>query len=134
MKNENPVNVEQARVILGGEKPCDCVRLGRSPDKDCPHCFGRGVVAKPWSRSYMCAVKKAMGIKSRNFFLSDVRKFIRENPEFTSKKTAPADTFKSLLVETLGWLKAIRANASHGSDVGKLINRVEKKLATCHLP
>jgi hypothetical protein len=37
-----------------------------------------------WSSSYMSAVKRAMGIRSRYFFLSDVCKFIRNNPTFTS--------------------------------------------------
>lgn len=37
-----------------------------------------------WCSSYMGAVKRAMGIRSRYFFLSDVRSFIRNNPGFTS--------------------------------------------------
>jgi hypothetical protein len=34
MKTENPVNAEQARFILGGDKPCEfCVN-----DPKCAHC------------------------------------------------------------------------------------------------
>jgi transcriptional regulator with XRE-family HTH domain len=53
---EKPVNCKQAREILG------------------------------WGTSYMSAVRRAMGISSRYFFVSDVRKSIRDNPTFTSSQ------------------------------------------------
>jgi hypothetical protein len=96
-KDETPVNAEEARRILGGDRP--------------------------WSRSYMSAVKKAMGVKGRYFFVSDVRTFIRENPDFKSKdSTFDGDTFKSLLGEALEYLRS-------GSAPNKLVQRIERKLA-----
>ena len=74
----------------------------------------------------MSAVKKAMGIKSRNFYVSDVRKFIRDNTDFTSKPAAGgADTFKSLLVAALDTLRTNNFNAMDRS----LVTRIERKLA-----
>lgn len=95
-KDETPVNAEQARHILGG--------------------------SRPWSRSYMSAVKKAMGVKGRYFFLSDVRTFIREHPDFKSKdSTFEGDTLKGLLEEALNYLR-------QGAPP-KLVQRIERKLA-----
>ena len=56
---ENPVNLKQACKVLG------------------------------WGETMMSAVKKAMGIKGRYFFLSDVRKFIREHPDFRVRDVYP---------------------------------------------
>jgi hypothetical protein len=55
---ENPVNSEQARAILGAP-------------------------GKPWGRTRMSAIKKAMGITTRYFFVSKVRRWLRDNPDFT---------------------------------------------------
>lgn len=38
------------------------------------------------ARSYVSALRRAMGIKSRYFFLSDVRKYMRDHPDFTSSQ------------------------------------------------
>lgn len=57
---ENPVDSKTARVELG--KP-----------------------GKPWGRSYMSAIRKLMGIKSRRFFLSDVRAWLRKHPDFRER-------------------------------------------------
>ena len=38
------------------------------------------------ARRYMSALRRAMGIKSRYFFLSDVRKYMRDHPDFTSSQ------------------------------------------------
>jgi hypothetical protein len=56
---ENPVNSKRARRELG------------------------------WGETMMSAVKKAMGIKARYFFLSDVRMFIREHPDFKIRDVYP---------------------------------------------
>jgi len=73
----------------------------------------------------MSAVKKAMGITSRNFFVSDVRQFLRENPGFKSKdSTYTGDTFKGLLEEAL---KALSGREDH---CPKLIMRIHTKLAS----
>ena len=93
-----PVNCDQARRILGG--------------------------ARPWSRSYMSAIKSAMGIRSRYFLVSDVKQFLRDNPDFKSKRNAPGETFQALLAEALEALKS-----SPKGSMG-LINRIERKLAT----
>lgn len=55
--NENPVSIEDARVELGKPGP-------------------------PWPRVRLTAIKKAMGITSRWFYVSDVRKFLRVNKDF----------------------------------------------------
>ncbi len=121
MKDETPVNAESARHILGGSRPCrKCAAPGSA---ECEECHGQAVVVTPWSRSYMSAVKKAMGIKSRHFFASDVRKFIRDNPGFKSKdSTFEGDTLKSLLGEALEYLRSSAAP-------NKLVLRIERKLA-----
>jgi hypothetical protein len=49
---ENPVNSKSAQAVLG------------------------------LSETYITALKKAMGIKGRYFFLSDVRKWMRSHPDF----------------------------------------------------
>lgn len=57
---ENPVSCEQARVLLGEPGP-------------------------PWPRNRIYAIRKAMGITSRWFFVSEVRKWLRKNPNFKAK-------------------------------------------------
>ena len=71
MKNENPVNCETARIELG--KP-----------------------GKPWGASRMSAIKRAMGITSRYFFLSDVRRWLRANPNFREQDIYPKKNKVSL--------------------------------------
>jgi len=61
---ENPVNIETARVELG--KP-----------------------GKPWGRTRMSAIKKAMGITGRYSFLSEVRQWLRQNPNFQQRDIYP---------------------------------------------
>ena len=39
--------------------------------------------------SMMSAIKKAMGIKCRYFFLSDVQKWMRKNPQFQLRDSYP---------------------------------------------
>jgi hypothetical protein len=56
---ENPVNLKQACKVLG------------------------------WGETRMSAVKKAMGITGRYFFLSEVRKFVRDNPNFRVRDAYP---------------------------------------------
>lgn len=53
---EIPVTCKQAREILG------------------------------WCRSYMSAVRRAMGLKRRYVFVSELKAFIRKNPNFTSSQ------------------------------------------------
>jgi len=121
MREETPVNAEQARHVLGGSRPCSQCG-GAANNVACGECRGKGEVATPWSRSYMSAVKKAMGVKGRYFFLSDVRTFIRENPDFKSKdSTFEGDTFRGLLEEALDYLR-------QGAPP-KLVQRIERKLA-----
>lgn len=62
--SENPVNAKVARAELG--------RPGR-----------------PWCSARMSAIKRAMGIRSRYFFLSDVRKWLRAHPEFRLEDVYP---------------------------------------------
>jgi len=63
---ENPVNAITARVELG--KP-----------------------GKPWGTTRMSAIKKAMGLTNlRYFYLSDVRKWLREHPEFRERLVYPS--------------------------------------------
>lgn len=57
---ENPVNCEQARVLLGAP-------------------------GKPWPSNRMTSIRKAMGITSRWFFVSEVRKWLRLHPNFKAK-------------------------------------------------
>lgn len=59
ISEENPVNSKRAREVLG------------------------------WGETMMSAIKKAMGIKGRYFFLSDVRKFIRDHPDFKVRDAYP---------------------------------------------
>jgi hypothetical protein len=55
-RNENPVTASSAAKILGGEKPL--------------------------SRGYMSAIKRAMGITARYLYVSDIRRFLANNPDF----------------------------------------------------
>lgn len=55
--DENPVNCETARAILGKPGP-------------------------PWPRYRIYQIRKAMGITSRWFFVSEVRKWLRHHPDF----------------------------------------------------
>lgn len=92
------VNIEQARHILGGDKP--------------------------FSRSYMWAVKKAMSESGcsigRKFLASTVRQWILDHPDFNSKHQF-GET--SLLREVLAYLKDPRLGRR--SD---LIGRLEARL------
>jgi hypothetical protein len=72
----------------------------------------------------MSSLKSAMGIRSRYFLVSDVVQFLKDNPDFKSKRNAPGETFQALLAEALEVLRA-SPKASMG-----LINRIERKLAT----
>jgi transcriptional regulator with XRE-family HTH domain len=54
--DENPVNAQEAGRALG------------------------------YSASSISALKRSMGIKSRKFFLSDARKFLRNNPQWTTSQ------------------------------------------------
>jgi hypothetical protein len=74
----------------------------------------------------MSAIKKAMGIKSRYFLISDVRKFIRNNPEFKSKSAEPGETMKVLLVAALNELRLCTRSLQAPNP--KLIQRIERKL------
>lgn len=58
---ENPVNASTARELLG-------------------------LPGKPWPATRMTAIKKAMGITGRLFFVSDVRQFLRKNKDFKVSK------------------------------------------------
>ena len=65
MGDENPVNAETARRMLG--------QPGR-----------------PWGSARMSAIKSAMGLKNvRYFYLSQVRKWLREHPEFRERDVYP---------------------------------------------
>ena len=96
--NEMPVNSDQARRILGG--------------------------ARPWSRSYMSSLKAAMGVRSRYFLVSDVKQFLRDNPDFKSKRADSGETFQRLLEEALVALKL------SPKPPRNLVQRIERKLAT----
>jgi hypothetical protein len=90
-----PVNSDQARHLLGG--------------------------VKPWSRSYMSAIKSSMGIRSRYFMVSDVKAFLASHPDFKCKRGTPPDTLQQLLSEALPLLMASKAPMA-------FIKRVERKL------
>lgn len=46
-------------------------------------CQQLGQPGKPWSAARLSAIKRAMGLTHvRYFFLSDVRRWIRQHPEF----------------------------------------------------
>lgn len=124
--NEMPVSALRARYILGGSKPCVCGGL-----PGCQVCRGTGQVSTPWSESYMCAVKKAMGVKGRKVFVSDIRKFIRDNPDFSSKRVlVTGDTYKGLLVEAVNVLKGRPPYSEFPPKVqADLVARIERKLA-----
>jgi hypothetical protein len=55
---EKPVNAKQAREVLG---------VGEN---------------------FMTAVKKAMGVSSRYFYLSEVQKFLKSHPDFTIRSVS----------------------------------------------
>jgi hypothetical protein len=98
MQSETLVNLEQARHILGGEKPL--------------------------SRTYMWAVKRAM-IQAgqpigRKFFLSQMRQFIATHPDITCKSQRGEDSF---LREVLDVLKNPRADRRES-----MIARLEERL------
>jgi transcriptional regulator with XRE-family HTH domain len=86
---ERPVNCQQAREVLG------------------------------WGSSYMSAVRRAMGITSRYFFLTDVRKFIRSNPNFTSTQIYHRNTCKCEVCKAkpakIQTMKPKSKNSNHSS-------------------
>jgi hypothetical protein len=117
--DESPVGIERARHLLGDERPCEC---GANPA--CDVCGGRGQWIKPLSRSYLTAVRKAMGVKGRYFFVSDVRQWLRRHPDWKMPSRQLArDTYGALLAEALPVVRA----------AGKfsLVQRIESKLQ-CH--
>jgi hypothetical protein len=60
-------------------------------------CVELGKPGKPWGRTRMSAIKKAMGITNqRYFFLSDVRKWLRAHPEFRNRTSYPVRSNKQL--------------------------------------
>lgn len=98
MKDELPVNSERARHILGGSRPCaKCVTPG---NPDCDECGGLALVATPWGRTRMSALRRAMGLTQKNssgratggryFLISQVRKFLRDNPTWTETQVYPS--------------------------------------------
>ena len=121
MKDESLVNADRARHELGGQRKCRS--CGPVPAPGCSECGGAGVVPTPWSRGYMTQLKKAMGIKGRYFLLADVRKFLRDNPDFTCSKSSPTDTFKAMLAEVVDYLQQRKPVPN------ALVERIERKLA-----
>lgn len=61
---ENPVNATTARAQLG--QP-----------------------GKPWGRSRMSAIKRAMNITARYFYVSEVREWLKENQNFREADIYP---------------------------------------------
>lgn len=127
MTKESPVNSEQARVALGRRVAC-C-------DKPkCKRCGGTGWEVKPLSRSYMWALKKSVGKwmgseLGRYFFLSDIRKFLKENPNFNSKavdEIKPKDN--ALMNEVLAFLKNPAPLWARSEKREELIGRMEKEM------
>jgi hypothetical protein len=67
MNNENPVNAKTACVLLG-------------------------FPGKPWGHSRISAIKRMMGIShQRYFFLSDMRKWLRQHPKFRQRDVYPSN-------------------------------------------
>jgi hypothetical protein len=64
IKDENPVNAQTAAQILGAP-------------------------GKPWGSTRMSAIKKAMGISGRYFFVSAVRQWLYDNPGFQERQIYP---------------------------------------------
>lgn len=116
--SENPVNSEQARYELGSKIQCPaCNTIGRN---QCITCGGSGVIVKPWSRTYMWAVKKAMGIEGRLLYVSDVRKFVKNTPNFNSKSQKGDVT---LLSEALDYIRNPRSSIK-----AQLVARLEGRI------
>ena len=71
----------------------------------------------------MWAIKKSMGITAKYFFVSDVRKFMREHPDFNSKQVSGSRSdVKKLLAD-------VREYLSTSSNVGQrheLISRIDQ--------
>lgn len=61
---ENPVNGTEARRQLGAP-------------------------GKPWGSARMAAIKKAMGLTGRYMFLSQVRAWLRDHPDFKERDIYP---------------------------------------------
>lgn len=71
-RGENPVNAkEAARILAGG--------------------------GKPWARSTMSGIKRQMGITSRLFYVSDVRKFIAATPDFSAHSAYRGKSWRLVL-------------------------------------
>jgi hypothetical protein len=68
---ENPVTCMQARIALGAP-------------------------GKPMSKMFMSALRKEMGVTGRWMFLSQIRKFLRENPNFKIANAYPPGPKKKL--------------------------------------
>ncbi len=45
--------------------------------------------AKPWSHGRMSAIKRAMGLKGRYVWVSEIRKWLRSHPEFRIEQIYP---------------------------------------------
>ena len=115
--SETVVNLERARHILGGSRRCAC----GSP-AGCAECKGSGTVATPLGRSYMTALKRAMRIKGRYFFIEDMRKWLRLHPDFGCPVgEGSAETYRQLLAEAAPYVEQ--------AGQASLLDRIERKLA-----
>lgn len=130
------VNSEQARHMLGRSRPCSlCAWPGK---RRCPECHGKAFVPTPLHRSVMGAIRQAMGIKQRYFFLQDVRRFLAHNPNFIrqhSQKPKGLPTYRELLLcavmELTGWHDRIN-HPARKQRYADLISQIEDKLKLPH--
>jgi hypothetical protein len=67
----------------GGPESVRATRMTRAEEK--PVNVKKAAVELGFCRSYVSAIKKLMGIKSRYFFLSDVRAWLRKHPDFRER-------------------------------------------------
>ena len=115
--SEAVVNLDRARHILGGGRPCGCGGLSA-----CDECGGRGTVATPLGRNYMTTLKRAMGIRGRYFCVEDMRRWLQKHPEFDGRSSSGVvDTYRRLLEEARPCVE--RAGKA------SLLDRIERKLA-----
>ena len=118
LHEEEAVNLEVARHMLGLRRPCGC-----GPSPSCVRCGGTGIEVMRLGRNYMTALKRAMGIRGRYFFIADVRRWLRQHPEFDGKRATSGsrDTWRTLLSEARPCVE--RAGEA------SLLDRIERKLA-----